>query len=438
MALLLIITTLPSCLKNDEEQTSSTCAIVSFSVGNITSYVTEKKYDTNGNARDTLVKRIVSGSSIYFNIDQVNNLIHVVDSLPHWINLTRVVPSYSSYGQVLLKASGGEDLYSSLRSGTDSIDFSDKVELLCVSTDGTAKRTYTVDIYKHKVATDTLKWRTSASNLNITEPTKAFYVDGSVYLFAKNSGSESIVTYADENDPTVWSAPVTIPVDHASINLFGNNFYGLGDDEYIYRAAPEQVDGTWEKAADRTVKRLLAADKYRLYAYDGSAIVGTSDFTQWEEQGMDDLDMLPETAINSSSYASSTNDQLQIAVMSGLSSNNSENGVTWFKISSTDATTDQPWSYIQVTPDNAYGMPILNHLSVTCYNRSLYAIGMEEGEYRYLYRSDDNGITWHPQTRKATVPTDLDATNGTACIVTVDKNLWIIQENGNVWHGSMQ
>ena len=100
--------------------------------------------------------------------------------------------------------------------------------------------------------------------------------------------------------------------------------------------------------------------------------------------------------------------------------------------------TNQPWAYIQVTPDNPFGLPRLHHLSVTRYNKALYAIGAENGAYKYLYRSDDNGIAWHPQTEKYPMPADLDADKGAASIVAVDKQLWIIQENGTIWQGSIQ
>ena len=186
------------------------------------------------------------------------------------------------------------------------------------------------------------------------------------------------------------------------------------------------------------VERLLAADAYYLYAYDGHAIIGTTDLVQWEQQGMTDLDLLPETCIASTSYSSKTNGDIQTAVMVGLSSQNSENGVSWYKVSSLEKATNQDWAYIQVTRDNPFGMPHFNHLSITYYDGSIFAIGVEEGVYKYLYRSDDNGISWHPLTAKYPLPQGLDAENGAASIVATEKDIWIIQENGKVWKGSIQ
>ena len=430
---------LPSCLSdNNGTSTSSDCAIVDFSVSNITSYVTEKKYDSKGNATDTIVSRVTLGSDIHFNIDQVNNRIHVIDSLPNWVDITAVVPSYTSFGSVYLKTETSDGPYSRLFSGVDSIDFSETVQLLCVSTDGLAERIYEVDIFKHKAQTDTLEWKEATANLAIKGESKAFCADGKVFLFAKNADGNDIVTVADNHDYTEWSAPVTIPVQSGSIVRFNGQFYGLTTDGYIYSSTPDLMAASWEKACDQKVESLLAADDYYLYAYDGIAIIGSSNLEEWEQQGMTDLPLLPETCIASISYPSKTNSNIQTAVMVGLSSQNTENGVTWHKVSSLEKATNQAWAYIQVTNDNPFGMPYLNHLSITYYDNAIFAIGAEEGTYKYLYRSDDNGISWHPLTAKYPLPKGLEAENGAASIVATEEELWIIQENGKVWKGYMQ
>lgn len=438
MAVLMV--TLPmmvACVKDKEMETSPKCAILSFSVGNITSSVTTKKYDSEGNATDTVVQRVMSGSDISFNIDQVRGRIYTVDSLPKWVDLTRVVPNFSSYGNVFGKTVEGDEAYYGITAGKDSIDFSKTVELVCVATDGVSKKNYTVDIYRHIGNTDTLEWKSVASDMEIKGLNKAFSIGGKVYAFAKDADGENIVACTAEDNPEVWEVE-TMPVECGSVVLFGGVFYGLGEDGYIYKSAPDQLNAEWEKASDVQVERLLAADDYYLYAYDGIAIIGTADLGTWTEQGSDDLDMLPETAINSCNYASRTNSDLQTVVMTGTTSRNTINGVSWYKVSSTDSNTNQRWAYISVTADNPYGLPLLSDLSVTHYDGSLYAIGVEDGGYKNLYRSDDNGITWHAQTEKYLIPEELDSANGAASIVTVGKEMWIIQENGQIWRGAIR
>lgn len=435
--LLMALPMLVACVTDQEVEVSPKCAILSFSVGSITSSVTTKKYDSEGNAIDTVVQRVLPGSDISFNIDQVNGRIYTVDSLPKWVDLTRVVPSFSCYGNVFGKVVADDDTFYRLTSGVDSVNFSKTVELMCVSTDGISSKTYKVDIYRHLSNTDTLEWKSVASNIVFSGYNKAFSAGGKVFAFAKNAEGENVGACADVDDPSTWDFS-RVPVDCGSVVMFGGAFYGLGEDGYIYKSAPDDLASAWEKASDVQVERLLAADDYYIYAYDGLAIIGSADLCTWTEQGSADLDMLPETALSSCNYASRTNGNLQIVVMTGLTSKNADYGVSWYKVSSADSNTNQRWSYIKVTPDNHNGLPRLDNLSVTHYNGALYAIGAEEEGYAPLYRSDDNGITWHEQTEKYFIPADLDSANGAASIVTVGEEMWIIQENGQIWRGAIR
>ena len=434
--LMMTVLILASCMGSDDIVTTPECAITGFSVNSITCDVKTKKYDQYGNATDTLVSRTMYGSQIFFNIDQLNGHIHTVDSLPNWVDLTKVVPIVSAQGDVYYKTNDDDVLYYPLSSGSTIIDFNKTVEFLCASTDGLSKRIYKVDIYKHVGNTDTLEWKSTTSNLSIAGASKAFHVDGKVFVFAQNKSKKAVVTAATDEDAATWSTPVVIPVDESSIVLFKNNFYGLGSDGLIYRSAPDQIS-TWEKASDQVAERLLAADAYYLYAFNGTSIISTEDLESWREEETNDAEMLPETSIHSLTYPSGTNQNLQVAVMAGVSSQNTNNAVTWCKTSTLEESTNQPWAYIQVTGDNAYGMPHFDYPSVTYYNGALYAIGVEENAYAALYRSDDNGITWHLQEKYPT-PADLKPANGVASIVAVNQQIWIIQENGKVWQGSIQ
>ena len=435
--MLMAMLILSGCLNDDKVVTTSECAIVSFSVGSITSSVVTKKYDSQGNATDTVVSRTIAGSGIYFNIDQVDGYIHTIDSLPNWTNLEKVVPSFTSYGSVYVKVPE-EDIYYSITSGSDSVDFTKTVELMCISTDGTAAKYYKADIYKRLTNSDTLEWKELTSNLSIKGGSRVFYTDDKVFLFAQNADGEDVVTFAESNDAKTWSVPVAIPVDDESVVLWQGVFYGLDEDGIIYSSTPDELAAEWTQASDEKVERLLAADEFYLYAFSKGAIIGSKDLQDWSVQGVEDLDMLPEQWVNALAYTADTHMGLNHVVMAGISSYNNEFGVTWYKMASADETVDQPWAYIQVTPDNPYGMPHFDCVSMTYYKEALFAIGMEDGEYKDLYRSDDNGITWHPQTEMYPVPKTLDGANGVASIVAVDTKLWIVQENGTIWQGSIQ
>ena len=85
IALLAMSLCMASCISDDETtETSPECVITSFAVGKITSYVTEKEYDKDGNEKDVIKTKSILGTDIKFNIDQVNGHIYTTDSLPYW------------------------------------------------------------------------------------------------------------------------------------------------------------------------------------------------------------------------------------------------------------------------------------------------------------------------------------------------------------------
>lgn len=436
LALAVMLFALASCMNDDPIATSPECAIIDFSVNDIKCDVTTQKYDQQGNAYDTIVSRTLDGSNVHFNIDQVEGRIYVVDSLPKWVDLTKLVPNILSQGSVRYRIQGGDGIFYPIISGTTEIDFSNPVEFQCVSTDELTRRTYLVNIFKHRYDTDTLVWNTVDTNLSVEGRAKMFHADGRVFLFAKNVSGQSFVTIADERDAARWSTPVAVPVDASSVVQAQGKFYALASDGRVYVATFAEVETTeWTQASTLSVERLLAADAYGVYVYDGTAV---RDLYSHAVVGMDDLDKLPQTSLNSVSYASKVNPALQTTLVTGLTPSDDKHSVVWYRCSGADEAVSQPWTQIQVTNDNPWGMPHFDHFSMALFDGALYAVGAEEGRYKYLYRSDDSGITWHPLTAKYLLPKDLKDEDGTVALTAVNGMLWMVQENGKVWQGFMR
>lgn len=435
-----------SCMEEDKIALTPESAIVSFSVASIKCQVTEKKYDSHGNSHDTIVMKTIDGAGIYFNIDQKNGRIYTVDSLPSWTDLKRVVPTVSAYGNVFAKR-GDDNVYYPLVSGKDSLDFTKPAELATISIDGNTIKYYTVEIYKHVDQVDTLAWKMTAANHGVAVMSKTLCCGDKVFVFGKDGEGKDVV--ASSSNGTEWSAAQEIAggVDVESIVLWNGKFYALDGEGNVCSSAAGQ---TWAKVSDKKVERLLCSDAYYLYAKQGNEIIGTADLEAWSVQGTADLDMLPDACVSSSSYASKTNDSIQVAVMTGLCEANAKNGVAWYKLTAKDDDVNQQWNYIEVTSENPYGLPRLGDMSVTYYAGSLFAIGTENvavssdkdaekvAKYRYMYRSFDNGVSWHAITTKYRIPSELDAAKGKAQIVAKGGSLWIVQENGNVWQGSIR
>ncbi len=434
-----------SCMESEDVEASPQCGIVSFSVGDIKSYVTTKKYDNKGNARDTIISKTISGKGIYFNIDQVNGIIFNVDSLPKWTNLTRVVPSFTAYGNAFVKLKeNGTDLYYILTSGQDSLDFSNPVEIMSLASDGKSTKKYTVKINKHLSDIDTLVWNSANANLEALNIKRTYVANDKMFIFANDNNGIPVVSYTSKESGqygTLWSAPTALTgaegvIDANSIVLFNGAFYTTDSEGYIYKSTPGGFATDWTKVSSQKVMRILAADNQYLYAFDGNDIIGSKNMTDWTKQGSADIDMLPETCINYTSRPSKTNQFMSVVTMSGI--NNMNHRVNWFKMTSEEDSANEPWAFIQTTNDNAFAMPRFSNLSVTYYNNALCAIGMKDGEYDYIYRSEDNGITWHAIKEMYLLPEDLSANDGAATLIAVDDDLWIIQENGKVWLGSVR
>lgn len=438
---LLVMTTMAmtSCLDSDKLVSSPECYINSFSVGDITSKLTIHRE----NASDTVVSRTISGSSVRFNIDHVKGIVASVDSLPKWADISKVVPSFNVIGNMYAKW-GADSLYYVLQSGKDTINFEKPLEVMVVASDGVSTKKYTVRLNRYNEDTDTIVWKNSKSGMDFGEGFKALARDGHVFVFGRDGeGRTTVCSSAVSGGLSSWTVPTVVSggdIDNASVLLYKDEFYALGTDGCIYKAEERNRADAWKKVCDKSFVSLLAADGYYLYAYDGKEILGTEDFATWIESGSEDMDMLPTGCVQSFSYRSKTNPNIQIAVMSGISEQNSRNSINWYKITSDDSDINQDWMYIQITNDNGYAIPKFKDISSAYYNGKLYAIGIDSAkdEYRYLYVSEDNGITWHAQRSKYPIPAGLKAAGGAAKMVSADGRLWIIQKDGNVWSGTIK
>lgn len=448
------VLSLASCVKDKNTvESSPICAITSFSVGNITSNVTT----TSADGTSTTTKRVYSGSSVFFSIDQQAGTITNVDALPNWITLGKVMPKFSSYGNVYLVI---DSVYYGITSGSDSIDVSVPRKLACISTDGSYVKYYTLTITTKEAGTDTIVWeRLSDADLRLSgshrmQTVAATYRDRQntdslvrrMMVFSADAAGHPQVT--SSTDGVTWTAPAPLTgsegvIDWNSVMLHQGKLYAIDNIGKLYTSTEAARGEAWTKVADTQLKRLLGSDGTYVYAYDGTAIVATQDFIQWTVQGQENLDMLPEHSFYSFWYTANTNSKLTSAMMGGLSERNTQHGVTWYKVTSEIEQCNQPWSYIQVSGDNEHGCPRLKELCTVYYEGNLYTMGrrtQSDGSYKFegFYRSEDNGIAWYLQSKKWRLPKDLDAANGPASVAVVGNTAYVVQDGGLVWRGAIQ
>lgn len=425
------ILTFNSCLgSEDEVEGTPECAILSFAVGDIKSAVTMKNY----RGEDTTYYRTISGSSIKFNIDQTRGLISTVDSLPNWLDITRVVPSFNSYGYVYVKLN---DLYYSFTSGKDSLDFTNGLDLMVVSTDGASSRNYSVKINKSSIDADTLIWnKLPQNNLVLKGAHRLLAKDGKMLIFAEDGHN---TTMTSSNDCMLWTVPAVLEysLDPQSVTLFGNSLYALNSEGRIFKSG----DGlTWNIASDKSAEQILASDANYLYVLSDGAVLSSSDLKEWKVNGEAGIAMLPKTNVCSQAYSSRTNPELQNVVLLGTAPAVAGNSVVWFKVSSKDENSNQKWNYIQITSDNPYPLPHADEISLAYTEGKLFAYIADYTHGTHsLYTSEDNGITWHGNEQNVLPPSDI-TTSAPSSFIIFDGNAWIVQggEEPMVWRGTLR
>ena len=421
-----------SCIKSeDENEGTPTCVIASFSIGDIVS-----PYTTTVNGVDTTYSRTIAGGTVYFNIDQVNGIISSVDSLPYWANIKRIVPTISYTGSIYCRQGGEGNEFRYFSSGNDSIDFSQEVEFLVVSSDGKYTKNYKAFIYKSENEKDSLAWNSVSTNLSLEGEHRSLARDGQLYVFAYNGGQPTVTTAAADGTSLSWTTPTQLsePINYQSVTVFQGAFYALDDNSHVCWS-DDAVN--WEVLNDElTFERILAADSQRIYAADGTDLWASTNGTDWEAQGLKNIDMLPEMPVSYAAYTSKTNAKLQNVVMLGYNPA-ADKAVTWFKISA-NSESDQQWNYINISDDNHYPMPDFTYMQMVRYNGCLLAVGKgAQGltDFADLYQSDDNGITWHAATTKYAMVKELAGSQLPLTMTVCGKNIWIIQSGGKCWRG---
>lgn len=436
LSLAVMATLATSCMKDEDEILSSPeCVITKFTVGDIDTEVSIKL----ASGKDTIVTRTIGGSSVAFNIDQINNKIYSVDSLPSWVDISGVIPTVNSTGYVYIKE-GDETDFHQFASGTDSVDFTKPVKFLIIATDGVSTKEYTAQIFKKDSEADSLAWKAvEGADLQLEGAHRTLTLADRIYVFGESEGQAVVTSSSFLSEGASWRKPAQLTceqgsVDWNSVVAYDGYLYALNTEGHICRSTNDERGETWSVVSDRVFTRLLGTDELYLYACDESGIWGSADLQNWAECGSSDLDMLPETNIATVSYVSKTNSAMRNAVMCGLTSANSDNAVVWYKVSSANESINQKWNYVQVAADNVYACPKLDNLSIICHNAEMYAIG---GNNAGIYVSADNGISWHLQTKKKLLPAEVTGQSTPASMVAGNGYLWLIQSGGKVWRGKI-
>lgn len=425
---------LGSCLSEDDKiKGSPECAITAFAINDIKTVF----HTLASDGTDSTYSRTVGGNDVYFNIDQVKNKIESVDSIVAWADISRVITSVSAEGNVFCRQRGAE-LFYPFTSGKDSVDYTQKVEFLIISYDGNWSKTYEAKINKAKLDADSLYWNDTATPAITTGSSlHAVALDKNIFVFADGKAVKGTIS----NGQVAWGTPAAIEtasgqdLDIESVTAHNGRLYALTTDGTLVGADPDNGGTQWSAASADKFTALLGSDGKSLYASDGNNILASTTLSVWNACGSDDLEHLPTAPVSMAAYASRTNSSIRNVVM--LGPNTDETTPVWFKIAASEESNSQPWSYIQITSDNDYPLPAMQQAQMVRYDNALLAFG---APFDCIYRSDDNGISWHQTTAHIGLPKTLATAikdNASAAISTVvaDGSIWMISNTGHAWRG---
>lgn len=426
-----------SCLKDTETEKTPQAAITSFVVG----YYNVRYQDIDQQGNDSITYYRGGGVLFPMTIDQVNNRIYNIDSLDYGSDVDAVTTSVSGVGTVLYYYSDNPNVIY-YWSGYDSIDFTPArgVVFRMVSSDGTYRRDYKVQLNVRKVFPDSLLWSQADSTgfTALREPC-AVILNDSLYNFGLDNDDALGVVSRSITEGS-WTAPSALKgIPSAG---WGRNVVVSGGK--IYAQSGSSIYGSlngrdWTEVKSG-IKCLVRTDGENdvIWAVDTDGnIIKTSDMSEWINVSKMP-EGFPDSAAIAFDYPLATNKSIKRTVLAGLGNNNVS---VWTTLS-----TDNVWSQIDAPANTSLRFPLMQNLSVIRYDDKLYAFGKGLNGF---HQSSDNGITWYwcspyvknnetSWNRYMQFPKNMKGYDGDFSYA-VDRLgcIWVMTSDGQVWRGAV-
>lgn len=325
-------------------------------------------------------KEYVTGSNYPMQIDAMARTIVNPDSLPIYTDVKHVVVSIATVnnGRVGIKNTTDDNF--TFYAATDSIDFTTERIFRVWASDGSGYSDYNVKVNLHKEDGDVMKWEVvHDAPLPPVLPQPAALKE---YL-----GKGSFKDYQDE---------------------VGRHYceeYGISKDNKLMSKAIDDSDDKWDA----------------------------------EPLDSKDAEHMPHEDVAMVSYPMQTADSVDYVLLVGTDPIDFVSSVWRKVVDYSDKHATGQWTYIDRSEETIGKLPMLENLNLIRYDGVTIAIG---GDYKTLYETRDNGITWQ-ETDRITLPSDFDDDKVVGVLaITDDENyIWLYCEMKDntvkVWRGRL-
>lgn len=382
----------------------------------------------------------IYGVKYAFTIDQINNRIFNVDSVPFTADTIIdkiLITTLSASGYVF----SGDTLLIT----TDSLDLTktmeEPLELKVYAPDGINFRDYKVEVRIHKQDPDTLIWKKmndSFSAGSVRGEQKAVILGEKILVFSSNTE----VYTASLNNGTVWNKEGNIIGLPGNINLssileFKGNLYAVTTDGKIFSS--DTTGTTWQedtRLSGKGIETLIVGFPDAIAGIkkeEGvlSFCVTNGDLSDWKT-GKEVPENFPSKSISSTIYK--TNTGVWKALITGETPGMETDRTTpWFSMEGTS------WADLQApaaTSDTVFHAPYMKQPSIIRYNDLFYTFG---GDFSSFHASVE-GIVWGEIKKKVLFPAEFKGRTNYSMVVDKDGFIWMIWSRGvscndEVWRG---
>lgn len=354
-----------------------------------------------------------NASSAVFTIDNVNKRIYNVDSLPYGTRIDSLFISFkfaSSLGFIMNDTITQSNYYSQAITNR-AYDFTKKVTIKNLASNGTNTEKYTIELNVHRVKTYLHAWTRLTSDITNgmnSANQKAIQLKGKFFFYVGTDGSNILYTSTDAKQWNLASSLVGLPAGTALSNIITHkdNAYLLHNGDRLYKTenGTEWTQHVISGHTDYNYTTLLFSLKNRLWAIaqhkaDKSIRIATSaDGIDWTFSGKKTFrNDFPIAGFAVTAFQPSYSNREKAMIIGGMSSENKRLNTIW-SAESKIYTDTLNWVDLQYEKSN---LPATLDAGAVYYGAKLLLIGgLLEGKNTpdtlQLRQSINEGMNWTP------------------------------------------